>query len=59
LPAYVVLILGAVLGAAAAVASGSAPLALLGTLSNRLINLFESDLLQLPLYVLMARSSTG
>jgi tripartite ATP-independent transporter DctM subunit len=54
LPAYVVLILAAVLGAAAAVAGGSAPLALLGTLSGRLINLFESDLLQaLPLYVLM------
>jgi tripartite ATP-independent transporter DctM subunit len=54
LPAYVVLIFAAVLGAGAAVASGSAPLALLGTLSNRLINLFESDLLQaLPLYVLM------
>ena len=54
LPAYLVLILAAVLGAGAAVASGSAPLALLGTLSGRLINLFESDLLQaLPLYVLM------
>src|SRR5262247_4908225 len=54
LPAYVVLIFGAVLGAGAAVASGSAPLALLGTLSSRIINLFESDLLQaLPLYVLM------
>ena len=54
LPAYVVLIFAAVLGAGAAVASGSAPLALLGTLSNRLINLLESDLLQaLPLYVLM------
>src|SRR5262245_9301170 len=54
LPAYVVLILAAVLGAVAAVAGGSAPLALLGTLSSRLINLFESDLLQaLPLYVLM------
>ena len=36
LPAYVVLIFAAVLGAGAAVASGSAPLALLGTLSSRL-----------------------
>src|SRR5499426_2093721 len=54
LPAYAVLILAAVLGAVAAVASGSVPLALLGTLAGRLINLFESDLLQaLPLYVLM------
>jgi hypothetical protein len=34
--------------------SGTAPPALLGTLSSRLINIFESDLLQaLPLYVLM------
>src|SRR5262245_64279324 len=54
LPAYAVLILAAVLGAVAAVASGSVPLALLGTLAGRLINLFESDLLQaLPLYVRM------
>ena len=54
LPAYAVLILAAVLGAAAAVATGSVPLALLGALPGRLINLLESDLLQaLPLYVLM------
>ena len=54
LPAYAVLVFAAVLGAVAAVASGSVPLALLGTLAGRLINLFESDLLQaLPLYVLM------
>src|SRR4029077_3196377 len=54
LPAYAVLLLAAVLGAVAAVASGTVPIALLGTLSGRLINLFESDLLQaLPLYVLM------
>ena len=54
LPAYAVLILAAVLGGVAAVASGSVPLALLGALPGRLINLLESDLLQaLPLYVLM------
>jgi tripartite ATP-independent transporter DctM subunit len=54
LPAYAVLLFAAVMGAATAVLSGSVPLALLGTLSSRLLNLFESDLLQaLPLYVLM------
>jgi tripartite ATP-independent transporter DctM subunit len=54
LPAYAVLIFAAVLGATAAVLSGSIPFALLGTLPGRLINLLESDLLQaLPLYVLM------
>ena len=54
LPAYAVLIFAAVLGAAAAVLSGSIPFVLLGTLPGRLINLLESDLLQaLPLYVLM------
>src|SRR4051794_23315372 len=53
LPAFAVLIFAAVLGATAAVASGSIPFVLLGTLSGRLINLLESDLLQaLPLYVL-------
>jgi tripartite ATP-independent transporter DctM subunit len=54
LPAYAVLIFAAVLGATAAVVSGSIPFVLLGTLPGRLINLLESDLLQaLPLYVLM------
>jgi len=54
LPAFLVLIFAAILGAGAAVVSGTAPPALLGTLSSRLVNLFESDLLQaLPLYVLM------
>jgi tripartite ATP-independent transporter DctM subunit len=54
LPAYAVLIFAAGLGAAIAVASGTVPLALLGALPGRLINLLESDLLQaLPLYVLM------
>jgi tripartite ATP-independent transporter DctM subunit len=54
LPAFAVLIFAAVLGATAAVASGSIPFVLLGTLPGRLINLLESDLLQaLPLYVLM------
>ncbi len=54
LPAYAVLIFAAVLGAIAAVAWGNIPLALLGVLPGRLVNLLESDLLQaLPLYVLM------
>src|SRR5215510_4293620 len=54
LPAFVVLIFAAVPGGGAAVVSGTAPPALLGALSSRLINLFESDRLQaLPLYVLM------
>src|SRR5262245_3838825 len=54
LPAFMVLIFAAVLGGGAAVVSGTAPPALLGTLSSRLVNLLESDLLQaLPLYVLM------
>jgi TRAP-type mannitol/chloroaromatic compound transport system permease large subunit len=54
LPAFLVLIFAAILGAGAAVVSGTVPPALLGTLSSRLVNLFESDLLQaLPLYVLM------
>src|SRR5262245_35669860 len=54
LPAYAVLIFAAVLGAGIGVVSGTIPMALLGTVSTRLFNLFESDLLQaLPLYVLM------
>ena len=54
LPAFVVLIFAAVIGASAAVFFGGVPAAVLGSLSARLINLLESDLLQaLPLYVLM------
>jgi len=54
LPAYAVLIFAAVLGAGVGVVSGTIPMALLGTVSTRLFNLLESDLLQaLPLYVLM------
>jgi tripartite ATP-independent transporter DctM subunit len=54
LPAAVVLIAAASLGAVAGVASGTMSLDVLGALPGRLINLFESDLLQaLPLYVTM------
>jgi TRAP-type mannitol/chloroaromatic compound transport system permease large subunit len=54
LPSYAVLIFAAVIGVAAAVLTGSVPLALLSALPTRLINLLESDLLQaLPLYVLI------
>jgi tripartite ATP-independent transporter DctM subunit len=54
LPAAIILITAATIGAVAGVATDTIPLALLGTLSGRLINLFESDLLQaLPLYVTM------
>ncbi len=54
LPSYAVLIFAAVIGAAAAVLTGSVPFALLGALPGRLISLLESDLLQaLPLYVLI------
>jgi tripartite ATP-independent transporter DctM subunit len=54
LPAFAVLIFAAVLGAGTAVLGGTIPLALLGALPNRLVNLLESDLLQaIPLYVLM------
>src|SRR5258708_27246949 len=54
LPAAIVLIAVAMLGAMLAVAGGSVPLALLGALPLRLINLFDNDLLQaLPLYVMM------
>jgi tripartite ATP-independent transporter DctM subunit len=54
LPAFAVLILAAVIGASGAVVIGGVPVAVLGSLPGRLINLFESDLLQaLPLYVLM------
>ncbi len=54
LPAAIVLMAVATLGAVLAVASGTVPLALLGALPLRLINLFDNDLLQaLPLYVVM------
>ncbi|MDI1343039.1 MAG: hypothetical protein PSV22_02915, partial [Pseudolabrys sp.] len=54
LPAFVILIMAAGLGALLGVATDTFPLALLGALPSRLINLFESDLLQaLPLYVTM------
>ena len=54
LPAFVVLITAAALGACIGLATDTFPLALLGALPGRLINLFESDLLQaLPLYVTM------
>jgi tripartite ATP-independent transporter DctM subunit len=54
LPAFVVLIAVASLGALAGVAAGTMPFSLLTALPSRLINLLETDLLQaLPLYVLM------
>src|SRR5438067_8179198 len=54
LPAFVILIGAATIGAAAGVLTDTVPLSLLSALVSRLINLFESDLLQaLPLYVLM------
>lgn len=54
LPAFAILIMAAVIGAGGAVLIGGVPAAVLGSLPTRLINLFESDLLQaLPLYVLM------
>src|SRR5581483_4452676 len=54
LPAAIVLIGVASIGAAAGVAADAIPLALLTALPGRLVNLFENDLLQaLPLYVLM------
>ena len=54
LPAAVVLIAVASLGAAVGLATGTVPLALLSALPGRLVNLFENDLLQaLPLYVMM------
>ena len=54
LPAAIVLIGVASLGAVVGVASGTVPFALLSALPGRLVNLFENDLLQaLPLYVLM------
>lgn len=54
LPAFVVLIMAAAIGALFGLAAGAFPLSLLGALPGRLINLLESDLLQaLPLYVTM------
>jgi tripartite ATP-independent transporter DctM subunit len=54
LPAAVVLVAVASLGAIIGIAAGAIEFATLGALSTRLINLFENDLLQaLPLYVTM------
>jgi len=54
LPAFVVLIAAASLGALAGLVSGAVPFSLLTALPGRLLNLLENDLLQaLPLYVLM------
>ena len=54
LPAAVVLIAMATFGAILGVVTGAIDVATLGALPNRLINLFENDLLQaLPLYVTM------
>jgi len=54
LPAAFVLIAAASLGAALGLAAGTIPFSLLWALPDRLINLFENDLLQaLPLYVTM------
>ena len=54
LPAAVVLVAVASFGAILGIATGAIDVAVLGALPNRLINLFENDLLQaLPLYVTM------
>jgi len=54
LPAAVVLIAVATFGATLGVVTGAIDVAVLSALPNRLINLFENDLLQaLPLYVTM------
>src|SRR5256885_903799 len=54
LPAAIVLVAVASFGAIVGVVSGAIDVAVLSALPNRLINLFESDLLQaLPLYVTM------
>jgi len=54
LPAAIILVAVASLGAVLGVASGGIEIATLGALPSRLINLFENDLLQaLPLYVTM------
>jgi tripartite ATP-independent transporter DctM subunit len=54
LPAAFILIGAATLGAIIGIASGTIPFSLLWALPGRLVNLFDSDLLQaLPLYVTM------
>jgi tripartite ATP-independent transporter DctM subunit len=54
IPAYLALLLAAVVGAGVGLLSGAVTLDLLGALPGRLINLLENDLLQaLPLYLLM------
>ena len=54
LPAFVILIGAATIGAALGVLTDTVPLSLLTALASRLINLLENDLLQaLPLYVTM------
>lgn len=54
LPAFLVLLFAAVVGAVTGIASGTIPGNLLAALPSRLINLLENDLLQaLPLYVLV------
>jgi tripartite ATP-independent transporter DctM subunit len=53
LPAFLVLLFAACVGAVAGIASGSVPVDLLGALPARIVNLLDNDLLQaLPLYVL-------
>lgn len=54
LPAAVILVASATLGAVLGIASGTIEISTLGALPSRLVNLFENDLLQaLPLYVTM------
>jgi tripartite ATP-independent transporter DctM subunit len=54
LPAFVILIVVSIVGAAVGMLSPSVPIDLLTALPGRLIGLFENDLLQaLPLFVLM------
>jgi len=54
LPAYLVLLTAATVGALAGLAGGQFTLDVLGSVSQRLITLLESDILQaLPLYLLM------
>jgi tripartite ATP-independent transporter DctM subunit len=56
LPAAIILIAVATSGAILGVVAGTIDVAILGVLPTRLINLFESDLLQaLPLYVTMGQ----
>ena len=54
LPAAVILVASATLGAVLGIATGTIEISMLGALPSRLVNLFENDLLQaLPLYVTM------